>query len=396
MKAYVYIYSRTSEKDYRPLTKISDSRCSNEFLMRAELRAIGLTRASDEQLEQPQWLFMKEGNCAIWGLACMNRLLDSRYSNDKTDTPIRGFTALVIPNYNGEPLPYDVSCFSEPFCKVMKGFFFSFNSSVSNVEVEVPTDGNVIEPSRWNNSLNTDIRYCKIMPCSVDGTALLKEAMAFSDDISIAVNVAKVESVSDKKVSPPMNAVLRDGEDELIVETGLFPPNRVDGFKPFNEDWHINTQPVMYGTPEVLVEPIELGLFKMYTWPKIKIWIRIFLLILSLTAIAVFVCFTMFKSKGEKLGTMQPTPSSTKEKGNNYIEKSRDRNNFLFIFQNGLPEQNRGIHERTDGEFHNSIPESVEGGNTATPTNPVYDPQGNNGDASAEQSPHKQTGVERP
>lgn len=387
MKAYVYIYSRTSEKDYRPLTQISNPRCPSEFLMRAESRAIGLTRASDEQLELPQWLFMKEGNCVIWGLACMNSLLDSRYSNDKTDTPIRGFTALVIPNYKGEPLPYDISCFSEPFCKVMDGFFFSFNSSVSNVVVEIPTEGKCIEPGGWNNLLNTDIRYCKIMPCGVDGTTLLKEALGCSDDISIAINVAKVESVNDKKVSPPMNAVLRDGVDELIVETGLFLPKPVDLSVPKCDDGDVEIlPPVMYGTPGIIGGREN----------PIKMRIRNILLIASLTAIAVFVCFTMFKSEGEGTGTTQPTPSLPKEKGNNSIENSRDRNNILFIFQNGLPEQNRGIHERTDGEFYYSIPKSVESGNTATPTDPVFDPQGNNGDASAEQFPHQQTGVERP
>ena len=208
MKAYVFIYSRTSEKDYRPLTIIPDSRCPKEFLMKAESRATGLIRASDNELEQPQWLFMKEGNCVIWGVVCMNWLLDSRYSNDKTDTPIRGFTAFVIPNYNGESLPYGVSCFSIPFCKVMDELFFAYSSSVSNVEVEIPTEGKCIEPGGWSNTLNTDIRYCKIMPCSVNGTSLLKEALRYSDDISIAINVAKAESINDKKVCPPMNAVL--------------------------------------------------------------------------------------------------------------------------------------------------------------------------------------------
>ncbi len=387
MKAYVYIYSRTSEKDYRPLTQVSDPRCPSEFLMRAESRATGLTRASDKQLEQPQWLFMKEGNCAIWGLACMNSLLDSRYSNDKTDTPIRGFTALVIPNYNGEHLPYDVSCFSEPFCKVMDGLFFSFNSSVSNVVVEIPTDGKNIEPGGWSNTLNTDIRYCKIMPCSVNGTSLLKEALGCSDDISIAINVAKVESVNDKKVSPPMNAVLRDGVDELIVETGLFLPKPVDLSVPKWDDGDVEIlPPVMYGTPGI----IEGG------GNPIKRRIRNILLIVSLILIAVFVCFAMFKSKGEMSGTSQPIPSLPKEKGNNSIENSRDRNNILFIFQHELPEQNRGIHERTDGEFYNPISEGIESRNSATPTDPVYDPQGNNGDASAEQSPYQQTGAERP
>lgn len=323
MKAYVYIYSRTSEKDYRPLTQISDPRCPSEFLMRAESRAIGLTRASDEQLEQPQWLFMKEGNCVIWGLACMNSLLDSRYSNDKTDTPIRGFTALVISNYKGEPLPYDISCFSEPFCKVMDGFFFTFNSSVSNIVVEIPTEGKCIEPGGWNNLLNTDIRYCKIMPCDVDGTVLLKEALGCSDDISIAINVAKVESVNDKKVSPPMNAVLRDGVDELIVETGLFLPKPVDLSVPKWDDGDVEIlPPVMYGTPG----RIEGG------GNPIKRRIRNILLIVSLILIAVFVCFAMFKSKGERPGTSQPIPSLPKEKGNNSIENSRDRNNILLKF----------------------------------------------------------------
>lgn len=388
MKAYVYIYSRTSEKDYRPLTKISDPRCPSEFLMRAEYRAIGLTRASDGQLEQPQWLFMKEGNCVIWGLACMNSLLDSRYSKDKTDTPIRGFSALVIPNYNGDPLPYDVSCFSEPFCKVMDGFFFSFKSSVSNVEVEIPTEGKCIEPGGWSNTLNTDIRYCKIMPCGVEGTSLLKEALGYSDDISIAINVAKLESVNDKKVCPPMNAVLRNGMSEQMAETGLIPPPKI--FPPIIDGWENGGKeilpPVMYGSPVIIGGGGN----------SIKRLIRSILLIISLIAIAVFVCFTMFKSKGEKSGTTQPIPSSSKEKGNDNIEKTGDRNNILFIFQNGLPEQNRGIHERTDGEFYNSIPESVESRNTATPTDPVYDPQGNNGDASAEKSPYQQTGAERP
>ena len=268
----------------------------------------------------------------------------------------------------------------------MDELFFAYSSSVSNVEVEIPTEGKCIEPGGWSNTLNTDIRYCKIMPCSVNGTSLLKEALRYSDDISIAINVAKAESVNDKKVCPPMNAVLRDGMSEQIVETGLFPPKRVAAPVPKWDDGDVDVlPPVMYGPPVIVGRKEN----------PIKRLIGDILLIASLIAIVVFVCFIVFKTKGEGSDANHSSSSST-QKEIKKIENKRDRNNYLFILQNELPKQDRGIHERTDGEFHNPIPQSVESRNTATPTEPVYDPQGNNGDASAEQSPHQQTSVERP
>jgi hypothetical protein len=223
-KAFVFLFSRTLEKDYRLITSIDDPNFPNELLQRAEARATGLIRATDKQLEDPQWLFMKEGSCAIWGLACMNKILDERYSLDKTDTPIRCFMALAIPNYNGEPIPFEINAFATPFCKVMDGLFADYQSYVNNIIVDLPVSNECVSPNIWNENLNTDIRYCKFFSNDVDSTSLLGAAIGYKGDISIAINVAKEECVNDEKVCPPMNAVMRNSTSLQSVKTGLRPP----------------------------------------------------------------------------------------------------------------------------------------------------------------------------
>lgn len=383
MKAYVYIYSRTLEKDYRPITTISCPGCPKEFLMRAQLRASGLLKASDIQLEQPQWLFMKEGNCAIWGVACMNKLLDSRYANDKTDTPIRGFTAFVIPDYNGEALPYDVACFSGPFCNVMDALFSSYSSSVSDIEVEFPIGNKCITAIGWNDTINTDIRYCKIMPCGVDGTSLLRSVMGSPEDISIAINVAKEDSVKNKEVCPPMNAVMRDGLSEKFVETGLMPPNKKNrNYEKITDKIHDDFPP-----GHISIDPAYHTYYKV--WIKIKAWKKNILLIFSLVFVFVMVYRYVYKLKHENDDNKQqlvPTNS-------NIRERQIETENNIYNYPYGIPEQNRRVFEGTDEELHHSIPERDESRKSATPTDPVYDSKGNIGDAPIEQSSHSQDGT---
>lgn len=220
-KAFVFLYSRTFEKDYRPIASINDPVFPNELSQRVEARATGLLRATDKQLEDPQWLFMKEGSCVIWGIACMNKLLDERYGLDKTDTPIRCFMALVIPNYNGESLPLEKNAFVLPFCEVMDELFTSYRTFISNVTVDLPVSKKCVSPGIWNENLNTDIRCCKFFANNVDSLSLLRAAIGYKGDISIAFNVAKEECVNDKKLCPPMNAVMRINTSISFTETGL-------------------------------------------------------------------------------------------------------------------------------------------------------------------------------
>lgn len=387
MKAYPFIISRTLEQDYRTLTNFSVDVCDVDFLKTLKYRAECLKECYKENApSKPQWLFMKERNYLAYGFAGLNQWINDRYCKDRDKRPLRCFVGIIIKDYLGGSIPFGESVLSIAFQKIMDCLFFIRKQALLDFEIDLQEFTEKAHPSFFDNQLNTNLEICRISK-NTNSRLLVDAALAYNGDISFFFDIQNNAAFIDKGMLP-MNILTLYDIEEYSTPSGLNYPTKQEVV--CNVKWNDGNveilPPVMYGTPGI----IEGG------GNPIKRWIRNILLIVSLILIAVFVCFAMFKSKGERPGTSQPIPSLPKEKGNNSIENSRDRNNILFISQHELPEQNRGIHERTDGEFYNPISEGIESRNSATPTDSVYDPQGNNGDASAGQSPYQQTGAERP
>ena len=361
-KGYVFIYSRTSEKDYRPITQITSQICPNEFLMRVEARATGLLRASDHQLEEPQWLFMKEDDCAIWGLACMNKLLDEQYSLDKTGTPIRCFVAIVIPDYKGQPLPFEIEAFVNPFHKVMDVIFNGYSSYVENVSVDLPNCNECVYPSKWNEALNTDIRYCKFFSRNTDGKSLLGAAISYEGDISIAINIADDRCVNNKKLCPPMNAVMRGETSETLIDTGLELP--VQNPQLNETEDHNSTEKVISSTLDNKCEDKTKSTSK--PWIKNVVAILLFISMMTITY------YTLLRPKpNDKVIEHQiPLQKLPRSNDSTNIENNKKKD------QNGIPQQNRGVHEGTNEKISPTVPEGDESNSIETETDPVSDPYG--------------------
>lgn len=364
-KGYVFLYSRTLEKDYRPITQITSQICPYEFLMRVEARATGLLRASDHQLEEPQWLFMKEDHCAVWGLACMNKLLDEQYSLDKTETPIRCFVGIVIPDYRGQPLPFEIETFVNPFHKVMDVIFNSYNSYVGNVGIDLPDCNECVYPSKWKEALNTDIRYCKFFSRNADGKSLLGAAISYEGDVSIAINVASDECVNNKKVCPPMNAVMRGETSETLIDTGLEPPMQIHQLSETEN--HNSTENIVSSTLDNKRE--EKTKSTSNPWIIIVVAILLFISMMTLTY------YILLRPKPDEEVIEQKKQPQKQLRSNDSINKENNK----IMNQNGIPQQNRGVHEGTDDELPLSVSEGLESTGSETTTDSEYDPERDKG-----------------
>lgn len=212
MKAFAYVYSRTRNKnhDYRMLSDISNTVCPLETKKILERRVSRFVSQNDG-LETPQWMLIKESGYVLWGVACMNEMLNEAYAYDEYPRPLRGFTGILIPNYNEEPLPYDMGTFKSFFEKVMATVFDSYiQKSLTDIMVDTNNAAKYIYPRPFDDILNTDYHYCRLFGPDADTESFVASCLSYSGDISIAINVAKTETVTDVNYNPLFNAVMRD------------------------------------------------------------------------------------------------------------------------------------------------------------------------------------------
>lgn len=216
MRAFAFVYSRTKNHDYRVLADLSEEVCPSEVRDCFKNRIVAISNDADSS-KSFKWLFFKEKGYVLWGLACMNEMLDSSYSKDKFLRAIRGFTGYMIPNYSGEPLANDINVFKEIFRTVMAPIFDSFVQEQStDVLVDVSNAASFIHPKPFDSKLNKDYHLCRIFSSTVDAESLVASCLSCPSDISIAMNVARIESVTTPRFNPLMNAVMRDAMPEEI------------------------------------------------------------------------------------------------------------------------------------------------------------------------------------
>ena len=212
MKAFAYVYSRTRNKnhDYRMLSDISNTVCPLETKNILE-RRVSRFLSQNDGLETPQWMLIKESGYVLWGVACMNEMLNEAYAYDEYPRPLRGFTGILIPSYKEEPLPYDMGTFKSFFEKVMATVFDSYiQKSLTDIMVDTDNVAKYIYPRPFDDNLNTDYHYCRLFGPNADAELLVASCLSYSGDISIAINVAKTETVTDANYNPLFNAVMRD------------------------------------------------------------------------------------------------------------------------------------------------------------------------------------------
>ena len=213
MKAFAYVYSRTKKHEYGKLSDLSDTNHPQ-----ALDRVRGFVQSSDG-LEQPQWLMIKEGNSVLWGLGCMNDYLDEMYSYDEGFRPIRCFTGIVMTDYSGEALPYDIEFFRTVFRTVMgRVFDSSSQKQLVDTVVDIGTASSFIYPQPFDSKLNKDYHQCRVFSSTVNAESLVASCLSCPEDISIAINVARIESVTTPRFNPLMNAVMRDAMPEEMTD----------------------------------------------------------------------------------------------------------------------------------------------------------------------------------
>lgn len=200
------------------LANLSETVCPAEVRDGFMNRIVGISNdvVGDESF---RWLFVNERGFALWGVACQNKMLDPNYSKDKFPRGIRGFTGYVIPNYSGEPLARDIDVFKEIFRKVMAPIFDDYvQKQLADVTIDVGSETASIRPKPFDGRLNTDYHQCRLFSSTADADSLLASCLSYRNDISIALNVLRSESVTTPKYHPVMNAVMHDAMTEETTD----------------------------------------------------------------------------------------------------------------------------------------------------------------------------------
>ena len=221
MKAFAFVYSRTKYGEYGMLADLSEAVCPADVRDGFENRIVGISNDVEGD-ESFRWLFVKERGFALWGVACQNKMLDSNYSEDKIPRALRGFTGYVIPNYSGEPLAKDIEVFKEIFRKVMAPIFDDYvQKQWADVSIDVSSETASIWPKPFDDRPNTDDHQCRLFSSTVDADSLVASCLSCPDDVSIALNVFRPESVTKPEYNPVMNAVMHDAMPEGMTDIAV-------------------------------------------------------------------------------------------------------------------------------------------------------------------------------
>lgn len=232
MKTYAFVYSRGKyrENDYDVKTSISDSVCPSEASESFSVIAGWLNedRAVKNE-EKDVWVMVKVSNTVLWGIVCGARSLSLEY-DDEFGRPIRGLWGVLIPDYDGSPLPFDKTFFKEVALSVMPSVYPSFSStSVASPLVEMDCQ-EVLCREPFSDELNTTRGMCRVLPSLVDGFSLAASALSYDGDIVVAVGTSAFEDVKINYIDIPINAItqgmhqsdffyapLEEHNDEILI-----------------------------------------------------------------------------------------------------------------------------------------------------------------------------------
>ncbi|WP_303207764.1 hypothetical protein [Bacteroides oleiciplenus] len=190
MKAQYFIYTRNSENDYKLVFSPSDDFCPPEtrkfFLMQARGSINIDTYPSN--LDNPRWLFSRQGNLTLFGTGLMNSALSAECNTDYTGTPVRGFFGILFDNTSINCIPFDIEFFKEIYAKHIVPLWNTSKDEFKKKGVDIDIEFerfNTIEATNFNLPLNTNNYKSVILGNSVKENELMAEAMATINDVSV-------------------------------------------------------------------------------------------------------------------------------------------------------------------------------------------------------------------
>ena len=221
MKSFVLLYSATSALDYRFIARPGHEDVPKPVSSEFEKNIKGIL-SNETPIIVPKWIFAKKYLDGIpyvlWGTACQNSSFSEEYSNDTKSRSIQCFIGVVIA-YADErlKLPFDTLSLRPLFTSIMGKVWGSRDSSSIQYPVQIQSLNSTKYIYRSDgNALNYNSALCRLFPSSYFPIEVLfSEALASTEDISLASGIVTKAEVTTPEYIPLLNAVLIKDTSEI-------------------------------------------------------------------------------------------------------------------------------------------------------------------------------------
>lgn len=212
-RKYIFCYTRTKNIDYRNIYGVDASICPQPIqdMYLGRISAL-LNNTADEDLKDPVYVYFRQDDLILYGIACLNSVLSADYCLEKTNGRVRGFFGIIEKtNDVVQTIPYSLDFYIKLYEKYIvpkwSSFTFHYNE---NIELDIPINVSkvVINPLS-GGTLNNDLNICRVFLSPRLSKKLLSEALAYKGNMSIAIGISDREQVIEDNF-PLMNATLRN------------------------------------------------------------------------------------------------------------------------------------------------------------------------------------------
>ena len=214
-RKYLFCYTRTKNIDYRNVYGVDASICPQPIqdIFLGRISAL-LNNTADENLKDPVYVYFRQDDIILYGIACLNSVLSVDYCLEKTNGRVRGFFGIIEKvNDVAQAVPYSLDFYIKLYEKyiVPKWSSFTFHY-IENIELSISIDvsDSVIKPIA-GSSLNSDLNICRVFLSPRLSSKWLSEALAYKGNMSIAIGISNKEQVTEDNF-PLMNASLKNEE----------------------------------------------------------------------------------------------------------------------------------------------------------------------------------------
>lgn len=199
MRAQYFVYTRNRDNDYKLVYAPDDDFCPPEtrkyFLK--QCRGVINIESYSGSLDEPRWLISRKGNCILFGMGVMNRILGINNNTDYTGTPIRGFFGIVINAEDNQiKVPYDVKFYGDLYKSIIDPVWTYVREDFKFKGIEVTQDFNeyeCIDSITCSVELNTVESKTVILPISANIVEIVGSILSRTADCSF------VSGLSDKE-----------------------------------------------------------------------------------------------------------------------------------------------------------------------------------------------------
>lgn len=224
-RKYLFCYTRTKNIDYRNVYGVDASICPQPIqdIFLGRISAL-LNNTADENLEDPVYVYFRQDDIILYGIACLNSVLSADYCLEKTNGRVRGFFGIIEKvNDIAQAVPYSHDFYIKLYEKYIvpkwSSFTFHYNE---NIELGIPIDvsDSVIKPTA-GSSLNSNLNICRVFLSPRLSNNLLSEALAYKGNMSIAIGISNNEQVTEDNISL-MNATLKNDECRSYEDVAVY------------------------------------------------------------------------------------------------------------------------------------------------------------------------------